>query len=176
MSQLPKDCQPLQNSNTVLHVKEKTVTTRPEGYPDEMDRKISNAVLFHIPPESAQISALAHNVIAIKHSKQEDDLIRMKALTLLSSHGIELSLIAEALNTLQSEAIHTEIDLDTRISTLCLTLALPNLTVKVQGSFQRNPESRVHSIPISNSFQLFVIDGAPAVVRHDNPENLPHSE
>lgn len=176
MSQLPKDCQPLQNCNTALHAREKTITARSESYPDEMDRKISNAVLFHIPSESAQTGPLPHNVIAIKHTKQEDDLIRMKALTLLSSHGIEFSLIAEALNALQSEAIHTEVDLDTRISTLCLTLALPNITVKVQGRFQRNPESRVHSIPISNSFQLFVIDAAAAVVRHDNLENLPHSE
>lgn len=159
MSQLPKNFQPIQNSEGALHVDEKPLQVRLDNSPD-MDKKISNAVLAHIVPEGSLQAcvgnALPQHVISIKHSQQEVDLIRMKAQTLLSLHGIEFKSIAEALNSLQEASIQTAVDLDTRISTLCLTLALPNVTVKIQGSFKRNPESRVHSIPISNSFQLFI--------------------
>lgn len=85
--------------------------------------------------------------------KQEMDAIRMKAGTLLKSHGIRFKTMAEAIQTVRTAPIHATVDTNSKTATLCLTLdVLPGTTIKVRGSFKRDMQT--HSIPISDSFQL----------------------
>lgn len=85
--------------------------------------------------------------------KQEVDVIRMKANTLLRAHGIcETS---EALKLLQKAAIQTNFDPKAHTSTVSLTLnVFPGMTVQVVGSFLRHDNRSNPITPIQNSFQL----------------------
>lgn len=85
--------------------------------------------------------------------KQEMDVIRMKANTLLRDHGICET--PEALKLLQKAAIQTNFDPSAHTSTVSLTLNMfPGMTVRVVGSFLRHDNRSNPITPIQNSFQL----------------------
>lgn len=95
-------------------------------------------------------------------NKQEADAIRMKANTLIQSHGISFKSAQEAFNSLKTAPIHAVVDTHSHTSTLCLTLdVLPGTKVKIRGSFKRDPSSKQFSLPISNSFELFLQSTQP---------------
>lgn len=86
---------------------------------------------------------------------QEADAIRMKANTLLKSHGIRFKNPAEAVASLKKAPIHATLDEASMTSKLCLTLqVLPGTVIKVQGSFIRNKPNHTLSTPIPDSFHL----------------------
>lgn len=87
--------------------------------------------------------------------RDEADLIRMKANTLLKQHGFCFKTMSDAFTSVKAAPIHTAVNLQSQTSTLCLTLnVLPGTTIKVQGSFKRSAQT--YSAPITDSFRLSV--------------------
>lgn len=88
-------------------------------------------------------------------SKQEIDLLRMKANTLLKQNGIRFRSMAEGLQVIKEAPIHTTFDENSSIASLRLSLTLiPGTVVELQGAFQRNSQEQNHSIPIPERFRL----------------------
>jgi len=88
-------------------------------------------------------------------SKQETDLLRMKANTLLKQHGIKFTSMAEALQAIKEAPIYTSVDEKNSMASLRLSLTLlPGLTIDLEGAFLRNSSSPQHSVPIPDKFKL----------------------
>lgn len=100
---------------------------------------------------SSNPTSFTHNPL----NTQEADIIRMKANTLLRQHGIKFNSPADAFSTVKCAPIQTSLNSQSQLSTLCLTLdVLPGTTIRVLGSFKRDPKA--WSAPISDSFKLSI--------------------
>lgn len=107
----------------------------------------------HTPPFSA---VMLTKVMSDPLSKQETDLLRIKASTLLKQHNIKLHSMAETLQAIKESPIHTSLDDESSIATLSLLLTLiPGLTIEVQGAFKRDKNLPNYSTPISDRFRLY---------------------
>src|SRR5207253_1623825 len=80
--------------------------------------------------------------------RHEIDAIRLKATTLLRSHQIPLTF-----SSLMHAKIESTADNHSQTTSLSLIVnALPGTTIRIKGSFKRNPKSP--STPLPESFQL----------------------
>lgn len=115
-------------------------------------------VAYSIPHEKMEFSAvMLTKMMADPLSKQETDLLRMKANTLLKHHNIRFNSMAEALQAIKAAPIYTTVDEQTSIATLRLILTLiPGTAIEIHGAFQRDQNNPNHSIPLSEHFKLTV--------------------
>lgn len=127
------------------------------------NQKISHAFQSHVSitvphdkiPEFSAV--MLTNVMADPLSKQETDLLRMKANTLLRQHHIKFHSMSEALQAIKDAPIYTSVDEKTGVATLRLTLTLiPGTAIEIFGAFQRDLNTPTHSVPIPEKFQLTI--------------------
>lgn len=157
MNRTIKACLSSSNIIPVIHAENNSF---PAEINEEAKNKINPTFQSHVVTNVSHALGLQNcqsNSSLAEPFKQEIDLIRMKAGTLLRSHGIQFKSLAEALNSVREAPIQAKVDIDNRIATLCLTLVLPNATVKVEGSFRRDSHGRILVAPISNSFHLSIL-------------------
>jgi hypothetical protein len=88
---------------------------------------------------------------------QEADALRLKANMLLNASQLQFKISSERLHSIRTAPIDYSLDTDSLVSTLSLTLPLlPGASIKVKGSFKRDPTLKSTTIPLTESFQLDV--------------------
>lgn len=140
------------------------------------DLKISHAFQSLIAPAATFdrmhgfSAVMLTKMMADPLSKQETDLLRMKANTLLRQNGIRFKSMSEALQAIKESPIQTTFNEQTSIAVLRLVLTLiPGITIEIQGAFQRDKQTPVHSVPIPEQFRLAITalhNGFPHPLQH----------
>ncbi|NGX43635.1 MAG: hypothetical protein K940chlam7_01934 [Chlamydiae bacterium] len=96
-------------------------------------------------------------------TEREVDAFRMKAISLIQSHGIIFPSISEAFSSVRESPIYTTISRDATQSVLPASSVIqleqtlspfPGETIILRGSFKRDTNAITSSTPISDSFEL----------------------
>ncbi len=115
----------------------------------------------------ATAKSLTPSLPSMQVTQQETDAFRMKAITLMNSHGIPFKSVAEQLKTLRNTPIlMNRKSLDAPIiSYYQIVSPFPGEIIEFKGSFKRTGDK--FSIPIPSSFQIHKQNGFPQTAQHN---------
>ncbi len=126
------------------------------GEPEEQAKTAHTFQSQFVPSSSKKIALITRPLRGVQEkglSKQEIDAFRMKAITLLKTHGIRFKSIADQLQIVK----HTPIQAVAEASIVSLSQVFhtfPGEMIELRGSFKREAGGRSYSIPIPDSFRL----------------------
>lgn len=125
-----------------------------------LEPKVHSGVATPSSSKIARLSAPWREVsnATCQATPRELDLFRVKAISLMRAYVMQNNLLEEALDAIRNTPIVPESSQDDGESgtiTLTQTIQLFPERFVLQGSFQRNAHSKVTSIPLSGSFQLY---------------------